>query len=1400
MSIPQYPTTGPTHQGMLASLRAVRSLFEPNGFTVRDEKEQDFGVDGTIEIGDYDPATQYYSWFNLRAYFQLKHTSAPNILKDGSISYPIETKNLNYLNTQLRALYLLYDLKNDQLYMRWHHHIIVELMRSNSRWHEQETINVHFSRIVTKETLIEIETEIFAHARQVLQLHDGPGLVRNFNAQHVPDSLIAHEPFVGRKHEFALLENNIAPNAVLPVIGLSDSGKTELIAHILNHQAIMKRVAGKFPLPLGLLFVDLGPHISNRVLRSLAFSLGVSKLRGLEEIELDEVVAKRQAQALLLGQILPARLQQCSVLAVFENSQEVIADMTERKDLEQVLASDVFRNGAAIIIYHHSPFPLTGEKRLVKNAIQLANLPRPDAEELLAYLVKNPSLAKDAVKDAEGIEEVLIPGAIIRGAEDFKQRLESGSIDRAGTVLFESVFNASSLNARHILAAVNCDQILHPDGTLGFLVTLLVMAVLADIDITEDLLNDAGLPVPPFRVLEDIHWIARKSRGYRLTDIGRNGLRYEARLLLNEDQSSVNRSTLSESIVSLLDVLGKVNFDDEMERHSRAIEASIAWLRSQVPTAGDVQDRLLAALLPYTVDDMIFPLSQRESTEFNERIHVSDHVNNLSSLTAEIAAITRYGSDSKTFLEKFRKAVEIASEANFLSPQNLRALDTAAYICARRFRLNKEVLQVRQSLIPRLKRIISQGALVSVGSLKWSISWMLNTADLYLRTGDTSSINELLKDVTEMLQMMPQPNQPHEVIDWNRLWLRLRRVEGKAVSDQPTRVRKFQEAVSYALSSFIVSEGHEQLLRLYINCVYHLVNEMKGDVQRANIVDVALENLTQVYGDTEGWTIYVRCLAAALIRDAANLDEDMEQQFQQTQKALNLLAPIKKEAISLTKLGDTSALLALIRTQVRWASCQWYMGKVSDSNLTHTEARKLSRIALDTAPSAEVWDVALYLQDQENGSLVEGEWIPDPFNTPRKEIQPNLRKLIAASRTWAYKLAAPGPDVGEVVLWCLRREWIAEGSYERWAPHRIAAEEDWDHLPKERKWEILKRLHKERQSNLDAIERRFGAFLNLYLMRARNEAQFQRSIAIYGNHQFETDTTFKVFTAAAKIWPDDTRIWEAEANLHNYLWNFAEAILGYRKIRVATTNGNQRREITIALVSNLLTVAIYCSDLKFPDGTIVNKDEIIAEARSLLAELEGFKHGSRAISILRDRVEYEAGVEIDWASIDAAFNVVIGGVDSYLDTVVHNLDELLYTKPTLTSDLASIVYENFTEASALRSMGSLYLRRAEKRGGADPMLDCQRAYAIYNACRILERSLFGKELPITSYQRARAIMTGILISYNPNPFPAYLGNKRNLLGVADALFQSAASKTVNFFHNEIRQRIKEVARIKKDLM
>jgi uncharacterized protein DUF4365 len=268
-AMPRLPEVASAHLRALTSQRALEALFAP-GFLVREERQPDYGVDGSIElcrtVGDKIQAT------NRRAYYQLKSTEAADAAPDGTVTYRLETKNLNYLGENGPAFYALYESSTGTIYFRWWHDIITDLAMNRPDWPDHDKVTVRFSRVVDAALLDEVALEVDAYAERRQQLRDGPKFIRSANAQKVQSLLPSTKSFFGRQSELRELQEASEPGRVVPVVGLPGAGKSELIAQYLGAQGLA--IGGQSWTPdTGVLVVDLAPRIAPRVLRAVSYAL-----------------------------------------------------------------------------------------------------------------------------------------------------------------------------------------------------------------------------------------------------------------------------------------------------------------------------------------------------------------------------------------------------------------------------------------------------------------------------------------------------------------------------------------------------------------------------------------------------------------------------------------------------------------------------------------------------------------------------------------------------------------------------------------------------------------------------------------------------------------------------------------------------------------------------------------------------------------------------------------------------------------------------------------------------------------------------------------------------------------------------------------------------------------------
>jgi hypothetical protein len=123
------------------SIVSFQEILPGELFVFRDERVDDAGVDGSLEI----LIDGYYT--NMRAQVQLKSTKERNARQDGVLTFPIETSNFNYLLNGPLGLYVLYVEKTHKLYYAWAADENRRRIEIESDWKTQESISIPLQEI-----------------------------------------------------------------------------------------------------------------------------------------------------------------------------------------------------------------------------------------------------------------------------------------------------------------------------------------------------------------------------------------------------------------------------------------------------------------------------------------------------------------------------------------------------------------------------------------------------------------------------------------------------------------------------------------------------------------------------------------------------------------------------------------------------------------------------------------------------------------------------------------------------------------------------------------------------------------------------------------------------------------------------------------------------------------------------------------------------------------------------------------------------------------------------------------------------------------------------------------------------------------------------------------------------
>lgn len=150
------------------SFDALKTTLPIKKFKFRDERAKDNGVDGSLEVKLNGKIV------NFRAQFQLKAKSSRKILKDSSVSCPVETSNLNHLLNNPVSLYFLYIEAKNEIRFIWAKDEQKRLCEINQNWQSQGKVTLKFFKILNVETINEIHGRIVNECsfhRRINEIH-----------------------------------------------------------------------------------------------------------------------------------------------------------------------------------------------------------------------------------------------------------------------------------------------------------------------------------------------------------------------------------------------------------------------------------------------------------------------------------------------------------------------------------------------------------------------------------------------------------------------------------------------------------------------------------------------------------------------------------------------------------------------------------------------------------------------------------------------------------------------------------------------------------------------------------------------------------------------------------------------------------------------------------------------------------------------------------------------------------------------------------------------------------------------------------------------------------------------------------------------------------------------------
>jgi hypothetical protein len=161
------------------SLNALRNCLPEDKFLFRDERVDDKGVDGALEAkvevrvpkkGGGEEVMKGFT--NCRAQAQLKSTDKTKQNHDGSISYAIETSNLNYLLNGPSPIYFLWVAATDEVRYAWARDEWRRLDGETPEWKKQGEFTVRFRDVLDAKGVDSIHERVVKEARFARRINE----------------------------------------------------------------------------------------------------------------------------------------------------------------------------------------------------------------------------------------------------------------------------------------------------------------------------------------------------------------------------------------------------------------------------------------------------------------------------------------------------------------------------------------------------------------------------------------------------------------------------------------------------------------------------------------------------------------------------------------------------------------------------------------------------------------------------------------------------------------------------------------------------------------------------------------------------------------------------------------------------------------------------------------------------------------------------------------------------------------------------------------------------------------------------------------------------------------------------------------------------------------------------
>ncbi|MEV4331482.1 hypothetical protein AB0K02_13230 [Streptomyces sp. NPDC049597] len=1226
--------------------------------------------------------------------------------------------------------------------------------------------------------------------------------------------------FVGREAELRNARSLVSGGRVLSVVGPEHTGKSAFIGRLVEDGDFRRALGGNRP--WGLLELDV-PGCASRfpVSRALATHLDVNLFTD-EEYGEDTTSTERKIKHMLGTLSGAARGHDIVTVIDCARFGEDTADL--EADLDEVLGNSAFRR-SVVLIASVTHLPADGGQQLRHMPpVRLGPLTREEAAELLSYELNERQVRVDARQVIDEADDSFVqrPVILLFGVDQHvRQYLDDGPHDPEPVAVAVDLLDACRVTITKVFEEAEC-RLLDDSASPGGLAPLIVWAMAERLPLPQDVLVAAGVgPALLQRLAAHGVLLERQpSAGppgpphYELSRATREALRNMTLVALGLDVG--RRLKPAEAVAlgpaardpELLDrtlqggALGvfeaaRSHFEDEEsdDKHRSllfGVECTAGWLRARadglLPRLSRQVEEIANTLDMEAIVLPVEPSAQREEEPKREAaavvggdggIRPNDGYEALYRAVSQLNVRMREPVTAQAearFVAACERAVDaLRACAPGLPPQMLRSIDNALYFGGRRYACDADMLRIRAGAAGMLSEDAQLIAKGRVSRLAWTVSWLLNTADLQLDAQQMPEGQASVRLVHELLELLPPPNTTGGEATQLGLRMRASRARARTADNEPERLEALAEAVRLgrvALERCAPTPALRHLwTRRLLEAAKHHAFELRTDEERLALVGLVMDSLTGPYGPVTAWGVPVRLAVARFLRSVHRRQADPALRLDGAKAAMDLLLPHADALVQQAEAGDTGGLLELARTA---GFAAWALEENERLREATVEARKAERYAVravDSAPSAHAYRV--WLECLRHREQLEGHGQED--SATRRD----LRRAVNRTQEWLATQEARSGQHAQLARLCIVEEWHLRGR-SLWK----AAVEANDGNPVIR-LDLLRRVYTERVRTLEGHEKRYGPTIGTAVLRCDLQREYQRLLTVHqpgagrAGRRVDNGPTWAVLERAESLWPHSIEIRLARARLHRYLWEYAEAAATLESVIRSTRSGQERRQAQIDMADLLLRYVRYGS----PDPA--EREAALERAAAQLVEPLDHRFQSERVAVLRERVRLESGASVDQERIDAAFEELIG-LD-YATSIGRYLHSRRFAEPAAEDegsgqddepqDLTRLLYDNFTDIDLINGLGQLYLRQAElwdPEGDPDARPEAavaaRRAYDCFDACRVLLEARFGKEHLVNCFQRAEAIRQAARLAGTANPLAWTPEGKPSWLKLAVDLF------------------------------